>query len=121
MQRFSEGYFAEASQVAEHNLVHSSELEYFLSKNYHEVVILYFSKLSTIQEYADVLLLIGTSARNIEIKTRYYREKIHFKILRLVEEHIGSNERFLANLLYSLSSLVYMQQEMCHDLIKYKK
>ena len=65
-------------------------------------------------------MLIGTSARNIQIKQRYYRDKLHLKMLQLMSKY-GKNSKFFANLLYALSSLVYMQQEVCIDLIKEKQ
>lgn len=52
------------------------------------------------------MMLIGTSARDMQIKQKYYRDKLHLKIIG----KYSKNNKFFANLLYALSSLVYMQQ-----------
>lgn len=35
MLRFSEGFYADASQVAEHNLPRTADLEHFYTQKYH--------------------------------------------------------------------------------------
>jgi len=73
MQRFSEGYFADASQVAEHNLARTADIEYFFTKKYYELIVNNFGKVEKEDDFLQFLVLIGTTARNTQIKNIYYK------------------------------------------------
>jgi len=84
------------------------------------LIIKNYSKITEEEDHINTIILIGTSARNIQMKQKYYKDKLHIKILQLINKY-AKNSRFFANMLYALSSLVYMQQEVCADLILFKK
>ena len=78
-------------------------------------------KIETKGEAANYLLLLGTSARLIDIKTYYINSKIHCKILEYIKHHDWMREaKFVANLSYALSSLCYTQNHIAIDIVRNK-
>ena len=73
MKRLAEGFYGDASIVAESNLIKKSELEYFYSQKYHELVISSYPKIQKEYDHTHIIMLIGTSARQIQIKQKYYK------------------------------------------------
>ena len=63
-----QGYFADSCQVLEYNLVKIADIEYFYSKNYHEIVIKMEAKATSLEEMVYYMLLIGTSSRIQQVK-----------------------------------------------------
>ena len=59
--------------MSEYNLLKTSDLNYFEGKKYPHVVVKTLERITEIPEAAYYLLLIGTSARLLDIKTFYIK------------------------------------------------
>jgi hypothetical protein len=71
-----------------------------------------YGKISKINDWIYYLVLIGTSARLIQIKQYFLKDKLHIKILQAFSKY-PENEKLVANVSYALSALAYMQPEAC--------
>lgn len=112
MVRLYEGFYADACQVAEYNLIKLSDIEYFYEKGYHSMVVNMIGSASKAEDAIYLLLLIGTSARLPKTKQFYLLNKVDARILHFLNQY-SENMKIVANLSYALSALVYMEQQTC--------
>lgn len=67
-------------------------------------------------------MLLGTSARLLDIKMHYINKKIHCKILDyLKNKEWVSDSKIVANISYALSSLCYTQNHIAIEIVKRKE
>lgn len=79
-------------------------------------------KIDTLNEVIPYLLLIGTSARLTETKQFYIKERMHLRIGKVfLRAEWTHDERFIANLSYALSSLVYTQNQIALEVVKMRE
>lgn len=108
-------------EIAEYNLVKSTDISYFEGKKYHQLVAALLLKVQEKNEALYYLLLVGTSARLTEIKTFYIANKLHSSLLDFVNKPDWlQDKRISANLSYALSSLVYTQNHIAIEVASKK-
>lgn len=79
-------------------------------------------RVTEINEAIYYLLLVGTSARLLDIKTTYIKEKMHIKMLEMINKPLWANDKHIvANISYALSSLVYTQNHIAIDVVQKKQ
>jgi hypothetical protein len=68
MKRVKQGFLADGCHVATFNLVKTNDLEYFYSKNYHQIILELADSANLEEELIYLLSLIGMAARFPQIR-----------------------------------------------------